>query len=502
MYVRKRIARENWFTYQRPVDEDAKWKAKQLAMGSQLHLNDEHRTLLRDKLNQYPSELTLPSTEFSIHPIFPILNRPTFQAANEKTLVLLAISCIGCLLQHHKEAVKCGRTISEQLNKAVLNSVNTDSSLCAMDELNWVSNVEQKGHRALATMQAAVIGQTYALLSGDPRNLAVLSSFHGTVLAWCKQEKYMSQGTDVPDHGSLDPETSYPVWVPPLPFCWLPPAELWDAPSAEQGKDIASQSLDSYKSSQGPASPTADLALIWGQIARQDDLNLSMQLEHIAVLAIENNRLGSLPQTEGFIEKSLLALFQQHLSSHDRDEFMLRSLWHSTFIVSLTDIHRLELAAGKYNEPSPAVLNESSEAYVRRWAASINAQRAVLHAALLLRELEFVSIRAVTPIHISSSLYHAAMAVYCYLRFSPADRSFIQIGHGEFPEITCLGINSGELMLEIHDFQRSRPLVEASKIMSALIDMLNRIGYWSLSRPLGCLMVFLTTDCRAIRDQS
>ncbi|KAL3477026.1 hypothetical protein BJX99DRAFT_134280 [Aspergillus californicus] len=517
-----RLAHQCWFTSQRPSRterQDAVEDAEMIT--SCTHLNDTHRIVLHETLYQCPPELALPSTEFlnicisryfsQFHPVFPLLHLPTFRPSTENTLVLLAICCIGSLFQGHRQAVRQGQLISEQLNKAVLNS--------------WISSGRQTEYQALYITQAAVLGQTYALLSGRPKDLAVLSSFHGTVLAWSRQEKYMEGEVSIPEPNPQDLEKSWATWVRreqeqriaatlhihdfemarlfvseptlhqhPFSLPWLAPADVWDAPSAGDWSQLVNRHLELSMGLQecGGGGSTGEPRLAWEQLARRDHFNVGIKLMQIAAVVIEDNRLGSSPQTAGFLEESLLSMCRERLAFRGPDHFRLRPLWHSVFIVLAADICKLERAAGKDGDRGPSL--EKNLEYASRWAASRDAHRAILHGLVLFRELESITIRAVTPVHVSSSLYHAAMAWYCYLRFSPPDRAYTQLRADEFPEFGLLGIDTGSLMLEAHDFQPFRPSVQDSLILSGLIDMLNRIGYWGLTRSIASLFRSLAAD--------
>lgn len=276
---------------------------------------------------------------------------------------------------------------------------------------------------------------------------------------------------------------------------WVAPANVWNAPSADEWYECINRSLDTHTSSQETNKHSANPVGAWGQITRQDPFNIGMKLEHLGTMAIEESRLGSLPQTAGFVEESLLSIWKEQLLVCGQDHFMLRPLWHSVFITTLSDIVQLELAVGKEGEPQPDPSDNSPESYARRWAASKDAQRAALHAYLLFRELEAVPIRVVTPIHISSSLYHAAMIWYCYLRFSPADGKYTEFSPEEFEEFACIGIHPGKTMHEANEFKQIRPTLQDSTVLSGIIDMLKRIGYFGLSRSLASLMILLTRNC-------
>jgi len=65
--------------------------------------------------------------------------------------------------------------------------------------------------------QAATLGQTYGMLSGNPHDLLMTESFHGTIIAWARQAGMFRKGS--PDHLQVvnarnltDPGTLESAW--------------------------------------------------------------------------------------------------------------------------------------------------------------------------------------------------------------------------------------------------------------------------------------------------
>ncbi|RAL08081.1 uncharacterized protein BO97DRAFT_428779 [Aspergillus homomorphus CBS 101889] len=132
----------------------------------------------------------------------------------------------------------------------------------------------------------------------------------------------------------------------------------------------------------------------------------------------------------------------------------------------------------------------------------MSAQRAIFHGVLLLHCLEPVSIRAVSPVHVSISLYHAALAWYYYLQLAPADRAYARVvtieeeeeEEEEFRKFTYISINTGDSLLEAPEFKIYRPCAQDSTVLAGLIDMLNRISYWGSSRSLASFLTLLAAN--------
>lgn len=101
------------------------------------------------------------------NPLFPILHSATFRPTPENGLLLLSMTSIGCLFLGSKAAVRRGRHIFERLNKAILASVSPLSEEKSSDSFGfqWENVLGRRDSETLAMLQAAIVGQTFAILS-------------------------------------------------------------------------------------------------------------------------------------------------------------------------------------------------------------------------------------------------------------------------------------------------------------------------------------------------
>ncbi|RDW81040.1 uncharacterized protein DSM5745_04597 [Aspergillus mulundensis] len=517
------VARQHWFTFSGADEQDPTIRRD---IQSPTQIDDEIRQRLHTHLYRQPSQDGLPSTEFlnlsiqkyfsKFHPIFPLLHLPTFRPSTQNSLILLAICCIGSFFFGSKKAITQGRRISEQLNQTILNS--------------WITSVGRQQYQALPLIQDALIGQTYGILSGRPRDLAVVASFHGTVTSWAKQQEFFNAEVAIPDvldHGLIDPAVAWIAWIKkeernraavalhmhdyemtrlfitepslhnaPNSIPCLAPHSIWDAASAIEWAKAVRTCGGPFLQSAGGRSAPRDAASAWCELSRNDHLNVIVQLKHICSTVIDNGYLAPSTQILQYVEGSLTSTYAKHLRFRGPDLLSVRPLWHSAFILLSTDIRRLELAIGKKGS------REASEnfEYASTWAASLNSQRAILHGALLLRQLEPLPICAVSNIHVSSSLYHAAIVWYCYLRYAPESRAYSVHGADEFQELKELAIDVGQLVMEVHEFKSCRPLIQESTVLLNLVDMLRRVGHWGISRSLATLLTLLITGSTDLDD--
>ncbi|KAK5713819.1 hypothetical protein LTR17_017445 [Elasticomyces elasticus] len=135
-------------------------------------VDDEYHRALHRKLQIRAPEESLPSSDFlnlcvreyfaRFHPVFPVIHAPTFRPSRANTLLLLSICSVGSLLTGSMNAADRGARIFESLNKAIL--------------ATWDRLMARDAEEVLPMVQAALIGQTFGLLSGNPKHLAAVDA--------------------------------------------------------------------------------------------------------------------------------------------------------------------------------------------------------------------------------------------------------------------------------------------------------------------------------------
>lgn len=184
----------------------------------------------------------------------------------------------------------------------------------------------------------------------------------------------------------------------------LSPRNIWESASAEAWTEAVRTTTDRSQQMSEARSASRDASSVWSELSRSGPFNTILQLNHICSTIVDSYSMESSLQILQYIQVSLTG-YTQRLQSYGPDLLSVRSLWHSADILLSRDINRLELAVGKKGD------SEASEnfQYASTWAASPDAQRAIVHGAMLLRQLEHLPIYSVSNIHVSSSLYHAAI---------------------------------------------------------------------------------------------
>ncbi|CEJ57459.1 hypothetical protein PMG11_06151 [Penicillium brasilianum] len=522
--------RQLWFTY---IGTHKSGNITPNTTQEQVVLDDQYRQTLSQRLQQRVPNEPLPSTEFlnlciqlfftKFNPIFPIVHAPTFRPSVKNSLLLLSICSVGSLFIGSKYAVTQGSIIFERLNKAILAS--------------WERYLLSGKGEAIAMIQAALIGQTFALLSGKPRNLLILQTFHGTVTTWARLYK-MFEVRQATDHleahlETRSPEDSWRAWAQseeqvrlaaglhildaelselvlthPLiqrEESLLPLTgrhELWVASNTAQWK----MALDRQRSASdfnqsGAIAGSSPLPI---GIGLPNRFQLYITLEGINA-RIANSRASHVTRDQEVFtrfENQLIQFFDQHLhangASPASDPFCLEVLWHSAFISLLADFNCLELAIGRegYKE------SLSHRDHAHRWASSPNATRCALHGAMILRKVQNTPLGSEPAIHVPRALYRAATVWYIYSEYgvdvhpgSPeTSLETPPAVNVEFPEFSQLKMSSQSLIFEANGYRTSRPKSSESSTLCGLVDLLHRIGHWGLSRKFAEQLNFLLKE--------
>ncbi|RFU29760.1 hypothetical protein B7463_g6559, partial [Scytalidium lignicola] len=408
--------------------------------------------------------------------------------------------------------------LSRQLQQRVLNE-----PLPSTDFL-WESYMVRGRAEALAMTQAALIGQTFGMLSGSPRHLAIVQTFHGTVIAWARRQKMFEQKSapvEIASTSEADLDKAWKNWVSveeklrvtvglrihdcelaeifmAEPFLrnsqsQLPNIandDLWTAPTASKwastikGRGYQSTTL----------SPEGTRYTRSSQLTRSIEKESSItnwlavyaNLEGLATTVIEHRSSNSLDKIASEIQESLLNLYDTHLRTIKIDLLSLQALWHSVFISLFCDINRLEVAAGREGYERA----KEEQEYANEWASSRNGHRCALHAALILKQLESMSIGLEPAIHVPRLLFRASLVWYTYTRLGQDNESGSPT-HLDFPELTKLGIEGRKLLFEANGYKFTRPATAESSTLCCLVDLLKRGGHWGISRKMTSLLTML-----------
>jgi hypothetical protein len=130
-------------------------------------------------------------------PVIPVVHLPTFKPARTHPLLLLSICSLGALADGSDQALYYAGRLFDGVQKAALVAFSPDRPL---------------DKHTIAALQAAVIGQTFALLSRRPEHLMTVQAFHGTLFV-ATRECYNSLLRSGRPHDSCLQARDWSEWV-------------------------------------------------------------------------------------------------------------------------------------------------------------------------------------------------------------------------------------------------------------------------------------------------
>ncbi|PYI02791.1 hypothetical protein BO78DRAFT_400312 [Aspergillus sclerotiicarbonarius CBS 121057] len=509
------IVRRRWFTCLSPPEPNRSvYRSNGSLIDSphqgRIDADDNYRAGLSQRLKPRMHDEALPSAEqlnlfaklfFSrFHSLFPVIHAPTFRPTAENSLLFLSICSIGSLFVGSSHAVAQGLRIFERLNKAILAS--------------WESILAHSRPDALSMVQAAILGQTYGILSGRPKDLVLADVLHGTVMGWTRESNKYS----TPEHpfdSRFDDQEANEQW-----HRW---AEVEQRRRVEIALNIHDAELASlmhhepirkHRFAQYPllaseAMLMAPTAAKWADLYKQSytasrispDLHfynaghdskfaVYSVLESINAYVIEA-RLSNSLTTFRLEELSRLSVhwwrrYSLHFQFEEQDPFSLPVLWHSIYMSLYTDIDLLERAVGR-NGHADAIKSHDS---VYAWACSLDASKCLVHALLIQRYLERMRISSEPAIHVPGALFSAALAWLCFTRIGL--RQSIDLKAFDAPEIQLLGSETALQEAQGQAFGDSA-FADVNHL-HRLIDLLHRFGRWTISK------TFATVLCTALEE--
>ncbi|UNI15992.1 hypothetical protein JDV02_002472 [Purpureocillium takamizusanense] len=435
-------------------------------------------------------------------PVFPLVHAASFRPSSESALLLLSICSLGALFVGSAGAFARGRAIFMKLNKAILAS--------------WEAYLYQGGREALAVAQAATLGQTYGMLSGNPHDLLMTESFHGTIIAWARQAGMFRRGGS--DHlqavaarsfTSTDAlESAWRSWAQAeetvrvvlalhihdsefavifhhepllrhdprrLPRCSSEP--LFGAANAAQwhsmlmSATLQDTTAKGVEDGQGQAPVMHAYGLLAGQMA--------------AICEMRGATLDD-PGAASDVRRRLTSWYETHFPSvraSSRDTLCLAILWHEAFMALYISFDLLERVIGREG-------SQGDDEDVRRicaWVNKVEGRRCLMHAALIYKRLQALPISATPAIHVPKALFYAGLVIYCHVKFRSAA---VAAAHGD---LDMAEIRASELRYTA-DLPAAAIHQPDSSSLYGIADLLRRQGHWELSRRFGFILEALIDD--------
>ncbi|KAJ5688961.1 hypothetical protein N7462_003353 [Penicillium macrosclerotiorum] len=500
--------KRQWFTHMSPTQEPHPSRGSVLSVSnwpSQTNTNESYRAGLSQKLRPRMEDEALPTSEqlnlfaklyfHRFHPLLPVIHTPSFHPTAENSLLFLSICSIGSLFVGSSHAAMQGERIFERLNKAILAS--------------WESFLSQSRPDAFSMVQAAILGQTYAILAGKPKYLVLADVLHGTVVAWAREANRLSslcqRPHDLSDQNHV--EESWQRWIDIEQRARVQVAlNIHDAELATllHHQPIRSHRFRQYPRLESDALFSAPTASRWAILYRQAHQEQSAEMTYprlprpadpfpktalnsrftaYSILESISARLIDSKQSQEFDHitcqeiSNLLIEWWQTYHTSGQDAFCLPVLWHSIFISLYADLDLLEQAIGR--DGHKASLEASTP--VREWALSFNASRCLLHAALITEYLESMSISSEPAIHVPRALFAAALTYSCVGHYAP--KHIVSAEAFTSPEIKLLGDGPSRVAIfQEHIQNLNRPVPIDLDHLYRLIDLLQRGGRWGISQ--------------------
>ncbi|ETI23552.1 hypothetical protein G647_05354 [Cladophialophora carrionii CBS 160.54] len=440
------------------------------ATGPPEDIDEAYRDKLARTLRPPIRDEPLPSIEFlnlCIHLFFtkfnvalPLIHGPTFRPQNSNALLVLSICSAGCLSLGSEVAAKIGSMLFERVNKTILVAP-------------WERVLPRSNDHTWNIAKAAMIGQTYALTSGDPAHRATAAAYHGSIISLARHHKLLSPGPSFRLAGDLSTDQLDKAWR-----SWVKQEELRRVAvllyihDAEIAALFHHEPIFRHNAGYIPAVCSQELfsaptAAIWASLFRTEAREAQFHGEHSRTriqdhsgttdIGARNQSTG--PVRTGLSNGSMLSVYNSlsgiaasvcecwHLDllsstmvnkfesdlltwyasspkafkvandygKQTESPFSLLPLWHYTFIALSTNLDLLERAVGREGTD----IASSTSEYVLSWIASPDSKRCLLHALFLQNLMVSTNIGALVALHTPRILFSAALCWYCYVLYRP-----------------------------------------------------------------------------------
>jgi hypothetical protein len=479
-------------------------------------VNESHRQDLSKALQLRTFSGTLPSVDFlnlalelyfeRFHPIFPIVHKATFRPERAKALLLLSICSIGSLFVGTEAAAAIGADMFRRLNKVILAS--------------WEQHMCRSEPEALCMVQAAMLGQTFGLMSGSSNDVFMADAFHGTVFSWVRNVTSRAQWVALPvdcNTTEVDRDRLWRRWslaeqkarltlalrthdaelaamfhrCPLLRHEDMTPSfsyvndVLFDAPDVPTWFRLQQQVNHSEIVSSARLSdlalPERDTPAIVRKAALSSGLASYSVLQSINAYILELRSSCCLTEAKkleiasGLVAISPLVNLRTGPSYNDR--FHSRMLWHLNFMSLSVNFDLLERAIGRDGPPSQTTLDELCS-----WASSANSLKCMFHALLLVESVEAICLGQEPAIHLGRSLFCTGLLWTALARMSNG-KLWVRPSLPATPslELQVYGENVERDLIEKSGINLPEPYKKWWGLAYKSSDLLQKLSRWGLS---------------------
>ena len=443
------------------------------------------------------------------HPVFPVVHEATFRPRSWNILLLISMCSIGSLFIGSPEATVQGHQLYARLNKAILAS--------------WETHVTEPKQSTLPIAQAALLGQTFGLLSGKSADRFMTDVFQGTMLAWGRkidafdltEENIITSQLAGPELSSAwkswakaeerrrfglalyihDTETAGLFHRDPLlrhqriKYSVCSGDDVFQASTAKEWQRLYLNQIRSTTSmepikvgewiEQGANDPGDDSLSIsirrssfiaYSSLANAGACAMDLSSERTPLNSLEANAQGLGKWHRTYLCDAL---------TNSMDTKCLRVLYHQYSLVLYADLALLERAL---NDRSTRGDIDAAQT----WATSPMAPCAMLHACLLRKHAADVKLGTVPSIHLPRSIFCAGVVFIAIHRFFPTPIGKHHISQWKVAMLNTshaasIAIGEGHSTEQMTSWVCETFSSRLSTMPYACINLLRKLGQWGVS---------------------
>ncbi|KAJ5545814.1 hypothetical protein N7494_003399 [Penicillium frequentans] len=493
------------------------------AQGGNATLDEQYRQSIRKKLQIASFEPTVPSADtlnMCIHyyfaktqPVFPIVHPATFMPCKANANLIVVMCAFGLLFTGSDHGLQQGLHFFERIQKASLQT--------------WENSVGKSREMIVSIIYGASLAQVFGMLSGSAKTLLNVDAFHGPPISWARNLKLDQPTVDIiiePETGGTLLEEQWRSWARRQELIRVMHAlYIVDAELASILHHEPIQSFESYKFSPTCSETVfmAASAIDWkykllaetrqlkdqpssfdGRILLSDPDSLRRIPAHsrftayavlegisMRVISWRKSLAEQVPATREF-DDLLIAFYTRFLDRREQkpshDSLQLEILWHLVYMETSADFNLLEKAIGREGTRlEPAELSA-----MIAWATSQDAERSILHASMIQKHVQTMSVVSEFAIHVPRALFSAGLALICYMRFGAKSNMSPESSppsNHHFPELAFFGMVEFMPITGIGE-RRFDGAFSQKTLLFSIIDLLDRIGHWELARKFASIL--------------
>jgi hypothetical protein len=443
-------------------------------------------------------------------PVFPVVHEATFRPRSSNILLLISMCSIGSLFIGSPEAIVQGHQLYARLNKAILAS--------------WETHISEPKQSTIPIAQAALLGQTFGLLSGKSADRFMTEVFHGTMLAWGRKIDAFNLTEETPLNARLTGPELASVWK-----SWAKAEErrrfnlalyIHDTETAGlfqrdpllrhqrinysicSGDDLFNASTSEewqrlyFNQTHGTTSTESVKVGQWAERGigdpGDDPLSISIRrssfiayssLANVGACAMDLSSPGRTPVNGLEANAQGLSKWHKIYLCDARDGSMdvqcLRVLYHQYSLLLYADFMLLERALSDRR-------TQADIEWIQAWATSSMAPPAMLHACLLQKHASDVKLGTVPPIHLPRAIFCAGVVFIAIYRYfpTPIGKTYISRWKADtlnMHHAASIALGERQQIEQMASWVCETLNSRLSTMPYACINLLRKLGQWGVS---------------------